>query len=99
VRLSCAKRPVTVATIEALADEVEDALNALGRDDIASGEIGEQVMERLKAIDHVAYVRFASVYRDFQDIDEFYEEVRALQARRARAALNASQQELGLEVE
>jgi transcriptional repressor NrdR len=54
------------------------------------------VMERLKTRDYVAYVRFASVYRNFQDIDEFYEELRDLQARRARAALNEGQAELPL---
>ena len=99
VRLSCAKRPIGLDDIETLVDEVEDALNALGRDEVKSREIGELVMERLKARDHVAYVRFASVYRDFQDIDEFYEEVRELQARRARAAQSAGQAELPLEVE
>jgi transcriptional repressor NrdR len=51
-------------------------------------------MDRLKARDHVAYVRFASVYRNFQDIDEFYEELRELSARRARAAQSEGQAEL-----
>ncbi len=99
VRLSCVKRPITLTEIEALVDAVEDALNGLGRDEIESREIGEHVMERLKAVDHVAYVRFASVYRNFQDIDQFFDEVRELKARRSRAALNASQAELPLEVE
>jgi transcriptional repressor NrdR len=51
-------------------------------------------MDRLKMLDHVAYVRFASVYRNFQDLEEFYEELRDLSARRARAALNRDQAEL-----
>jgi transcriptional repressor NrdR len=52
------------------------------------------VMDRLKVRDHVAYVRFASVYRNFQDIDEFYEELRELSARRARNAQSEGQEEL-----
>ncbi len=99
VLLSCAKRPVSVAEIESLADSVEDELNERGPGEVQSRDIGELVMDRLKAMDHIAYVRFASVYRDFQDLDEFYDEVRDLQARRARQALNENQAELPLEVE
>ncbi|MBI4408331.1 MAG: transcriptional repressor NrdR [Gemmatimonadetes bacterium] len=96
LRLPCAKRPITVAEIEEMVDGIEDALSQLGRDDIESRVIGEMVMERLKARDHVAYVRFASVYRSFQDIDEFIDELRDLSARRARAALSHNQVELPL---
>lgn len=97
VRLSCAKRPVEPAAIEALVDDVEDALGRLGTDDVASREIGEQVMERLKGLDHVAYVRFASVYREFGDIDEFYEELRELRERVQQAMANENQAELPLD--
>jgi transcriptional repressor NrdR len=96
IQLSCAKRPVTAAEIEEMADAIEDALGKRGGDDVASHVVGELIMERLKARDHVAYVRFASVYRNFQDLDEFYEELRDLSARRARAALNETQVELPL---
>jgi transcriptional repressor NrdR len=96
IQLSCAKRPVTPVEIETMADEIEDALGKLGRDDVDSRTVGELIMDRLKARDHVAYVRFASVYRNFQDLDEFYEELRDLSARRARAAMNESQVELPL---
>lgn len=96
VRLPCAKRPITLSEIEAMVDEIEDELNADPRDEIEAGAIGEMVMERLKQCDHVAYVRFASVYRNFQDIDQFVEELRELNARRARTALNESQAELPL---
>jgi transcriptional repressor NrdR len=96
IELSCAKRPVTATEIEAMADEIEDALGKRGQDEVESRVVGELIMERLKARDHIAYVRFASVYRNFQDLDEFYEELRDLNARRARAALNEGQVELPL---
>ncbi|MGH7476354.1 MAG: transcriptional regulator NrdR [Longimicrobiales bacterium] len=99
VQLACAKRPVGLSEIEALVEAAEDAMHGLGRDEIPSREIGEQVMQRLKGADHVSYVRFASVYRDFKDIDEFFDEVRELQAHLARLALKESQAELPLEAE
>jgi transcriptional repressor NrdR len=97
IQLSCAKRPVAGTEIGAMADDIEDALGKLGRDEIDSRTVGELIMERLKTRDHIAYVRFASVYRNFQDLDEFYEELRDLNARRARAALNEGQVELPLD--
>ncbi len=96
IRLPCAKRPISLSEIEAMVDEIEDELSRLARDEVESGVIGEMVMERLKRLDHVAYVRFASVYRNFQDIDEFVEELRELSARRSHSALNRSQVELPL---
>jgi transcriptional repressor NrdR len=96
VQLACAKRPIPLSDIEALVDDVEDELAQLGQDEVESRVIGEVVMERLKARDNVAYVRFASVYRNFQDLDEFYEELRDLRVRRARAAMNENQAELPL---
>jgi transcriptional repressor NrdR len=79
-----------------MADAVEDALARLGNDEVESHVVGELVMDRLKGTDNVAYVRYASVYRNFQDLDEFYEELRELSARRARAAMNEGQAELPL---
>lgn len=96
LQLACAKRPISAAEIDQLADEVEDDLSRVGADEIDSGVIGEIAMERLRLRDHVAYVRFASVYRNFQDLDEFYEELRELRARRARAAIDEGQVELPL---
>jgi len=96
IRLSSAKRPISSEDIEAMADAVEDALSRAGNDEIESRELGTLVMDQLKATDYVAYVRYASVYRNFQDLDEFYEELRDLTARRARAALGRSQTELPL---
>jgi transcriptional repressor NrdR len=94
LRLPCAKRPITMSEIEAMVDQIEDELNRLGRDEVESKLLGELVMQRLKARDHVAYVRFASVYRDFQDIEEFVDELRELSARRARQAQSENQVEL-----
>lgn len=76
---ACVKRPLPTGTIEKLVDEVEAELQKLGRAEILSSNIGEMVMERLRGLDRVAYIRFASVYRDFADIESFKEEVEALQ--------------------
>lgn len=69
------KRPVSVDQIEATMQRIKHALRSRGEREIASGEVGELVMENLRALDQVAYVRFASVYRDFQDISEFQQEI------------------------
>lgn len=94
IRLACVKRSITNEEIEALVADIEDDLLKRGIDEVETGLIGEMVMDRLKLRDHVAYVRFASVYRNFQDIDEFYEEIRELSARRSRDAQNRGQAEL-----
>ncbi|OQX52821.1 MAG: transcriptional regulator NrdR [Candidatus Cloacimonas sp. 4484_209] len=72
------KRPVTRVEIEKMVDEIEEAFYDLGNLTVPSKKIGEEVMKRLKEIDEVAYVRFASVYRDFKDKDEFLKEVQDL---------------------
>ena len=75
---ACEKRPVALATLETLVDEIEvEMQNSLDRE-ITSSRIGELVMEKLKNIDEVAYVRFASVYRQFKDINTFKEELNKL---------------------
>ena len=72
---ACEKRPVPLAELEKAADEIEQAIqNSLDRE-ISTEKIGELVMERLKPLDEVAYVRFASVYRQFKDIDSFMREL------------------------
>ena len=78
VQVACAKRPVSRDDIDGLVDEVEEALESSGEREIDSQRIGELVMERLRRLDQVAYVRFASVYRDFQDTTEFIEELREM---------------------
>ena len=75
---ACEKRPLARAAIEELADEIETKLYLLGRPELPVAVIGDLVMEGLKRLDHVAYIRFASVYRDFKDIDEFREEIETL---------------------
>ena len=72
---ACEKRPVSVAQIEAVADEVEQELRGRLESEVQSERIGEMVMSRLKDLDEIAYVRFASVYRSFKDIETFMEEL------------------------
>ncbi|MGD9725286.1 MAG: transcriptional regulator NrdR, partial [Nitrospiraceae bacterium] len=82
---ACEKRPISMATIEAVADRIEKRLQELGETEIASPLVGEEVMKELSQLDQVAYVRFASVYREFKDIDQFMDEIKALaQQRRER---------------
>ena len=96
IELPCIKRPVTLDQIEVMVDQIEDAAARASGDEVPTRLLGELVMERLRALDHVAYVRFASVYRDFQDPDEFAEEVRDLSQREAREAARQGQVELPL---
>ena len=76
---ACVKRPLPTGTIEKLVDDIEAELQKLGRAEILSSHMGEMGMEHLRGLDRVAYIRFASVYRDFADIESFKEEVEALQ--------------------
>lgn len=75
---ACEKRPVSVSALEALADRVEATLQERPEKEIGTVDIGEFVMEELKRLDKVAYVRFASVYRHFRDINEFANELKGL---------------------
>ncbi len=75
---ACEKRPVSVAALEAVADRVEATLQERPEKEIATADVGSFVMEELKKLDKVAYVRFASVYRHFRDINEFAEELKQL---------------------
>lgn len=75
---ACEKRPVATSDMERIVNEIETATQNLLEREISSQKIGEMVMERLPAIDEVAYVRFASVYRQFKDINTFVDEVNRL---------------------
>ncbi len=75
LRIACNKRPVSTDQIEAIADSVERDLQESGRKEVSSSELGENVMQKLRGLDEVAYVRFASVYKSFRDIDEFMMEL------------------------
>ena len=81
VQIACAKRPVS-ESIDRIVDEIEEQLAGTGEREVASDQIGELVMAILSGIDQVAYVRFASVYRNFQETTEFEQEVRDLARRR-----------------
>lgn len=75
---ACEKRPVPLSALERIADEIEQELqNSLERE-VSTTEIGEMVMSKLKHVDEVAYVRFASVYRQFKDVNTFFEELQKL---------------------
>lgn len=75
---ACEKRPVSLEELETMVDDIEKELQEEGYEEVPSSRIGEKVMEKLKKIDQVAYVRFASVYREFRDIDQFAELVLSL---------------------
>jgi transcriptional repressor NrdR len=75
VRLACNKRPVAIERIERFIEELERELVEGEAKEVSSQEIGERVMRKLRELDEVAYVRFASVYRSFRDIDEFRSEL------------------------
>ncbi len=75
---SCHKRPISVSQITQLVDEVENTIFNMEAKEIPSNKIGELVMEKLKALDAVAYVRFASVYREFKDVNTFMKELKNL---------------------
>ena len=75
---ACEKRPVTLAQLEAIADDIEQELQSHLEREISTAEIGEMVMTHIRDVDEVAYVRFASVYRSFKDINTFMEELTKL---------------------
>lgn len=75
---ACEKRPVSIEQIESIAFDVEKELRNIGASEIDSKEVGEMVMDRLSKVDDVAYVRFASVYRQFKDINVFLDELKDL---------------------
>ena len=75
---ACEKRPVSLAQLEKIADEIEQELQSALEREISTVDIGEMVMRRIKEVDEVAYVRFASVYRSFKDINTFMEELTKL---------------------
>ena len=75
---ACHKRPISMEQLHAVVEQVENELSAEGKQEVQSTAIGELVMKKLQAIDEVAYIRFASVYREFSDISSFTDEVRRL---------------------
>ena len=70
--IACAKRPITPDMIDSLVDDIENEVRSAPKNEVTSKELGDLVLVRLSRLDDVAYVRFASVYKDFQNIEEFY---------------------------
>lgn len=90
IRKACAKRPVSQETIEELVDDIEAQLHRLGKGEVTTAIIGDMVMEGLRQLDGVAYIRFASVYRAFADIEEMKQEADAYE--RLRLLRNSTSQ-------
>ncbi len=94
VKIACAKRPVSAHEMEALVDDIEDEFSREAGVEVPSVRLGQLVMERLSPLDRVAYVRFASVYRNFQDAGEFQEFVDEMAEAQAREEQRRNQVEL-----
>jgi transcriptional repressor NrdR len=93
---ACAKRPVPMEAIEKIVEDIEMQLHALGRSEVDSQKIGQMVMDRLRVLDDVAYVRFASVYRRFADLESLQAEIQRLRERKEREAEEKSQLKLAI---
>ncbi|HVE65835.1 MAG TPA: transcriptional regulator NrdR [Thermoanaerobaculia bacterium] len=78
---ACEKRPISPAQLDAIVDEIETRLHDTEEREVGTTDIGASVMDRLRELDKVAYVRFASVYRKFEDVDEFLDELKTLLGR------------------
>jgi transcriptional repressor NrdR len=78
LKKACEKRPISIEVLESMVDEIEKKLLDGAQKEVSTSQIGEEMMKRLQDLDKVAYVRFASVYRDFKDIDEFVSELTEL---------------------
>ena len=94
VKVACAKRPISASQMEALVDDIEDEFSREAGVEVPSVRLGALVMERLRPMDRVAYVRFASVYRNFQDAGEFQEFVDEMAAAQKREAERRNQVEM-----
>ncbi len=75
---ACEKRPISTGTLEKIIDRIEQNLQAGGEKEVNSSRVGEEIMAELRRLDEVAYVRFASVYREFKDKNQFFEELKDL---------------------
>jgi len=91
IRKACEKRPLPTGAIEKLVDDIEAELYRLGKAEIPSALIGDMVIERLKRLDYIAYIRFASVYREFTDITALKQEIDTLVSSEAETPASTSQ--------
>jgi len=78
IRVACAKRPIAMADLEGIVDQIEEHMHSLGKTEVPSKWIGNMVLERLKAIDPVAYIRFATVYLELPDLEAVQQEINRL---------------------
>ena len=93
---ACAKRPISMETLERVVDDIEMQLHGLGRSEVDSQRIGQMVMDHLRSLDDVAYVRFASVYRRFADLESLQLEIQRLRERKEREAEQKAQLKLAM---
>jgi len=96
VQIACAKRPVSTEKIEELVSGIESELYHRGSREVTSREIGEMVMQNLRKLDEVAYIRFATIYRQFRDVEELADEIESLQERRQQESILKSQMKLDI---
>jgi len=85
LRKACEKRPISIATLEVIADKIEKRIQERGETEVQCRAVGEEVMNALHQLDQVAYVRFASVYREFKDVEQFMDEVKLLVRERGQS--------------
>jgi transcriptional repressor NrdR len=85
LKKACEKRPISIATLETVADRIEKRIQERGETEVQSRVVGEEIMAELRQLDQVAYVRFASVYREFKDVAQFMDEVKGLLRERGPA--------------
>lgn len=86
LKRACEKRPISMATLEAVADRIEKRIQERGESEVQARVVGQEVMAELHQLDQVAYVRFASVYREFKDVEQFTDEVKLLIRERAQSS-------------
>jgi transcriptional repressor NrdR len=96
VQVACAKRPVSTEAIEELVSGIESELYHRGSREVTSREIGEMVMQNLRRMDEVAYIRFATIYRRFADVEDLADEIESLLERRQREAILKAQMRLNI---
>jgi len=99
IQIACTKRPISSQEIQQAAETIEETLYDLGKNEVSSAKIGEMIMAYLKEVDDIAYVRFASVYRSFQDVDSLAAEIEQLLAEKRRDSLSARQHQADLTTE
>jgi transcriptional repressor NrdR len=96
VQVACAKRPVSTEEIEEMVSGIESELYHRGSREVSSREIGEMVMQNLRRMDEVAYIRFATIYRRFADVEDLADEIESLLERRQREAILKAQMRLNI---